>query len=116
MRKTAAGSRFIWCQEAPVFERVPESRWSLTYYFRRQFRGGALDGEREKRPGRFLRSLAAVLIHAMRVLLLLPFGKQAYAKPLVSLANHLGYVSAAMGFIFSRKREEISCIKLPQNA
>lgn len=107
MRQMAEGRRFIWCQEAPVYEEVPDSRWHLSYYVRRQFRGGALDGEREKDAKRFARCALLAGAHFIRAALLVPFGKRKCAKPLASMANHAGYVFASLGLRFDRHRAEI---------
>jgi hypothetical protein len=116
LRQMNAGRRFVWCREAAVFERVPENRWALSYYVQRQFRGGALDGERERWRGPFVRSAVAAGVHLVRVLLLLPFGRRVYAPPLVSMASRWGYFTAAMGFRFRRRREEMEAGDLGSRA
>lgn len=40
MRLTSLGARYSWCDEAPVYEAVPESRVSPKWILRRAFAGG----------------------------------------------------------------------------
>lgn len=90
------GCRFIWCNEAPVFEVVPPERWSRRYFWRRAF----LRGQNERLvltiPS-ILKSLAAVQIY----LILLPFlalaGHDWFMHGSTRLLDHVGKILASLG-------------------
>lgn len=48
-RQIKRGRKFVWCDEAIVFEKVPEERWPAAFYLKRNFRIGSLAGERLRR-------------------------------------------------------------------
>ncbi|MCK5245101.1 MAG: glycosyltransferase family 2 protein, partial [Desulfobacterales bacterium] len=48
-RQMKKGRRFVWCDEALVFETVPEERWHASFYRKKYFRIGILAGERHRR-------------------------------------------------------------------
>ena len=48
-RQMKKGRRFVWCDEALVFETVPEERWHHAFYLRKNFRIGTIAGERLRR-------------------------------------------------------------------
>ena len=106
-RKIGQGSQFVWCNEADAFESVPNDRWKLGYYFRRQLRLGGLLGERDKKVNQFVRSLCAAITHAIQGLLLLPLRRHRYSGPLVRFAYHFGYLRAVIGVAHTREREEM---------
>jgi glycosyltransferase involved in cell wall biosynthesis len=106
--KMAEGRRFIWCNEAEAYERVPEDRWQLGYYLRRQFRLGGLLGERHPGVKSLLSSSGRVLAHFAFALIGLPMGKHFYGKRLARLCYHAGYVLTVVGLAWNRQREEFA--------
>jgi succinoglycan biosynthesis protein ExoM len=45
-RQIRKGRKFVWCDEAIVFETIPPGRWSLSYYIKREFRIGTIFGKK----------------------------------------------------------------------
>ena len=93
------GHRFIWCNEAIVFEVVPQSRCKRKFLIRRAILGGSISLRHPK--GRLLNITKAILALPVYVLLL-PFlqlgGHHLFMKYLVKLCNHLGRLLALLGF------------------
>lgn len=48
-RQMRRGRKFVWCDEALVYETVPKERWLAGYYLRRYFMIGAMAGEYHRR-------------------------------------------------------------------
>lgn len=48
-RQFARGHRFVWCDEAVVFEAVPPDRWTLRFHITRAWRSGAITGAASRR-------------------------------------------------------------------
>src|SRR3990167_5957832 len=42
-RMITKGFTFVWCEDACVYETVPEERWKKTYFLRRALLQGAVD-------------------------------------------------------------------------
>lgn len=77
----AEGARFVWCDEAVLYERVPQSRTNVQYLLSRTLRMTQLYAERSLATrgklfsyGMFLRGLAALGLASVMAPLLLPFG------------------------------------------
>ena len=71
-RQIDRGRKFVWCDEALVFETVPEERWPAEFYLRKNLRIGALQGGLH----RHLREINPVLLSFLLFLgysALLPF-------------------------------------------
>lgn len=97
-RASEAGHRFVWCDEAKVYEVVPPHRYSIAFMFKR----GLLRGKNTLRHGhRPVRSLATSLVavpcYGLLVLLGLPFGLHHSIKWSVKLADHAGKLLALVG-------------------
>jgi cellulose synthase/poly-beta-1,6-N-acetylglucosamine synthase-like glycosyltransferase len=110
-RRISEGYRFAWCNEAVIYERVPPERWRLQYYCRRELRLGGLLSSRTRKAGELtfgpiLRSTARLIMHGVQMSMRLPFGKHMYARPLVRLCYHAGFLVGAFGPPLSHQREE----------
>ena len=44
-RHLGQGRRFVWCDEAAVFESVPAERWKASFHIKRYLRSGTVTGE-----------------------------------------------------------------------
>ena len=44
-RQIKRGRKFVWCDDAIVFETVPNERWPASFYLKRQFRIGTIAGK-----------------------------------------------------------------------
>lgn len=87
-RQIDRGRKFIWCDEAIVFETVPEERWPAGFYLKRSFRIGSLQGGAFRRT----REIGAISVTALSFLghsAALPFsffmGKHIWMKVLTKV-------------------------------
>ena len=92
-RQIQRGRKFVWCDEAIVFEKVPEERWPAGFYLKRNFRIGAAAGGLHRHS----RNIRAVLISFLLLLgysAMLPFslfkGKHIWVKILTKIYYHAG--------------------------
>lgn len=95
------GRKFVWCDDAIVYETVPEERWSVSFYLKRQFRIGTLAGDRM----RSTRSKYAIIKAGTLFLgysVLFPFSlfasKQAWIKVLIRLLYNAGCLLSYFSF------------------
>lgn len=107
-RQIAKGRRFVWCDEGVVFESVPEDRWRLTFYLKKELRIGTLTGEilRTSRP---LRHGAKSCLLVFAYILLLPFSfiwdRYKWMRILVKLSYHTGLLLSLFGISLLRYRQ-----------
>jgi cellulose synthase/poly-beta-1,6-N-acetylglucosamine synthase-like glycosyltransferase len=90
------GHRFIWCNEAVVYEVVPPERWNRTYLFRRAL----LRGQNERHLltlGSVFKSMLAVPVYALSLPFLLLIGQHLFIRFAIRLLDHLGKLLAAFG-------------------
>jgi glycosyltransferase involved in cell wall biosynthesis len=106
-RLIARGHRFIWCNEAVVYETVPPIRWDKRVLMRRALLRGrnTLKHTRGLALARsLLISLVAVPVYALLLPILAVIGTHLYMRYLIRLCDHLGKVLAAVGLNRIRER------------
>lgn len=97
-RMTAAGHRFVWCNEAVVFESVPPSRTTRAYLLHRALLRGKNSLQVGHRPFASLaRSAAAVPLYTAILPFALLAGHHRFMDRLVRLCDHLGKLLALLG-------------------
>ena len=97
-RMIEQGHRFIWCNEAIVYEVVPPSRWSRRFMIHRALlRGRNTFRHPENRLRNLLKSFIAVPAYALALPVLLLAGHHFFMKYLVKLADHVGRLLASVG-------------------
>jgi succinoglycan biosynthesis protein ExoM len=103
-RRLAQGERFVWCDEAPVFESVPADRMTRAYFLRRALLRGVVNAER-LRPWSLgvAKSMLAALIYTT-ALPLLWWRQDLFMRFLVRDCDHIGKVFAACGIKLVRQR------------
>lgn len=102
------GRRFVWCDEAPVFEIVPEERWPALFYLKKNYRIGTLYGEKLRRAGSIIPIMQSVILFSGYTLLLpLSFigGQHIWMKLLTKLSYNTGRLLGFLGISFLRRRE-----------
>ncbi|MBP1768335.1 MAG: glycosyltransferase [Candidatus Aminicenantes bacterium] len=94
------GRIFVWCDEAVVYETVPEERWAAGFYLKRNLRIGALQGNVIRRTGNPVAVLFPTLSFAAHSVLL-PFsallGEHAWMKALTKISFSGGFLLAFFG-------------------
>jgi succinoglycan biosynthesis protein ExoM len=94
-RKMEQGEKFIWCNEAVVYEVVPPSRWDRTVMLKRALLRGATAvlhptfGAKE-----VIKSLVAVPLYIMALPFVLLLGQHRFMNLLIRLFDHLGKLLA----------------------
>ncbi len=110
------GSKFVWCDEAPVHEIVPPERWRASYYLRRQIRIGGVSGELERkvemRKNPILTIVALLRMHLYLVVFTaagLPsilVKKDLAIKCLTRASYALAFISGFFGLVLIREKNE----------
>lgn len=97
-RKIGQGHSFIWCDEAPVYETVPPSRWQCRFLLRRALLRGAT-AVLHPTFGflNVLKSITAVFLYTVALPFSLLMGYQHFMSLLVRLFDHLGVLLALLG-------------------
>lgn len=105
-RLMEAGHRFIWCNEAVVFEVLPPGRCKRTFLIRRALLRGSIS---IRHPTGRLRKVAMSLVAVPLYTAALPFlqlsGHHLFMKYLVKLCDHSGRLLAVIGLHPIRVRD-----------
>jgi glycosyltransferase involved in cell wall biosynthesis len=96
-RMMKMGHKFVWCDEADVFEEVPPERWNPFYQLRR----GLLRGKNSLRREGFNlislgRSMIALVLYAVMLPFLLIGGQHYFMKYAIKFCDHAGKILAAI--------------------
>ncbi len=94
-RMMERGHKFIWCDEAPVYEVVPQHRWKRRFLLNRALLRGRISLKHPKnRWSRIATSFVAVPLYAVALPFLLLLGHHLFMKYLVRLFDHAGRLLA----------------------
>jgi len=107
-RQIKRGCKFVWCDEAIVYETVPEDRWSASFYLKRQFRIGTLAGNNHRKKI-ILNKLIKNIVLLLGYCALLPFtlilGKPIWLKVLTKIYYNAGYTFSFFGIEDVQQRQ-----------
>ena len=107
-RQLNCGRQFVWCDEAIVFETVPEERWHTAFHLRKSFRIGTLAGERYRRT-RLIRPVPKTCVLLLGYSFLLPFSflmrKHIWMKVLTKLSYNVGCLLSFLALTSVRQRQ-----------
>jgi glycosyltransferase involved in cell wall biosynthesis len=104
-RMTQKGHKFIWCNEAVVYETVPPSRWRRRFMLSRGLlRGGNFSQHREGRLRAIAVSLIAVPLYTIMLPFLLLAGHHLFMRYLVSWCDHFGRIMGLFGVRLVKQR------------
>ncbi|HZU22501.1 MAG TPA: glycosyltransferase family A protein [Terriglobales bacterium] len=97
-RMMEKGHRFIWCDEAPVFEVVPPSRWDRAVMLRRALLRGAM-ASLQPNCGfvGIMKSIVAVPAYTLALPFCLIAGQHWFMTVLVKMCDHLGKLLFLVG-------------------
>jgi len=105
-RMTERGHRFIWCNEAVVYEEVPSSRCSRSYLLKRALlRGSNFPKHSAHRLANAARSLVAVPCYTLALPVLALFGEHLFLRYLIKLFDHSSRLLAYLGLRLVTQRE-----------
>lgn len=106
MRMTQGGATFYWCNEAPVYESVPPSRWTRRYMLSRaMLRGRNVLKHPEGRIKLVSQSFIAVPIYSLILPITLVFGQYVFMKYCIKFCDHAGRILALFGMNPVRERQ-----------
>ena len=101
------GRVFVWCNEAVVYELVPQSRCRCSYLLRRALNRGSNFPKRARHPVRdFMKSVVAVPLYTLALPILMIFGRHVFIKYLIKLCDHSSRLLAYFGWEVQRERAE----------
>jgi succinoglycan biosynthesis protein ExoM len=111
-RAAAAGKTFVWCEEAPAFELVPENRLSRRYHLKRALLQGRVSwsySTERRSPLETLRVAAKAFAAASVYTVALPFlflaGQHLGMKYLIKDCHHIGRLLTILGVQHSASRD-----------
>ncbi len=109
-RAVKCGLKFVWCQEASVYETVPQERWKRIYYVKRAMMRGRVKHfsyQKKKRGERYralAKSIVAFSAYTFSLPLAIALGERIRMKIFDSYFHHAGMLTAALGLkILSRR-------------
>ena len=97
-RMLGRGYRFVWCQEAAVFESVPPHRLTRSYLLRRALLRGVVSARLAPLVSlNTLKSLAAIGLYTAALPFLFVLRNRAFMPLLIRDCDHIGKVLARCG-------------------
>jgi|SRR5215813_452954 len=100
------GFKFVWCDEAPVYELVPASRCTRSYLLRRALlRGSNFHKHPADKFKNTLKSLLAVPCYLILLPFLLLLGQHLFLKYLIKLLDHSSRLLAFLGLSLVTQRQ-----------
>jgi len=105
-RLIEAGLKFIWCNEAVVYEVVSPNRWTRSFMIKRALlRGGISLLHPEGKWSCILKSMVAIPVYTLALPFLQIAGHHHFMNYLVRLCDHAGKLLALIGMNPVRERE-----------
>jgi succinoglycan biosynthesis protein ExoM len=102
----AAGALLVWCDEAPVYEDVPEERLKAVYFLRRAVLRGTVNGSRDQHSlVSTVKSLVAVVVYPLTMPFCAIFGRHRLLQVLVSYLDHLAKLLSRIGIRLVKERK-----------
>jgi succinoglycan biosynthesis protein ExoM len=96
-RAMERGHRFIWCDQAAVYEWVPPSRWSRRFLLSRALLRGSNSLKHPRcRVRNIVKSIIAVPVYCLAMPILLVGQRRYLMKYCVKLMDHLGRILAVV--------------------
>jgi len=94
-RMIGQGRKFVWCNEAPVYEVIPPERWKKSFMLRRALLRGTNPSFTKLSVAK---SLFAIPVYTLSLPFLWLFGPHVFMKYLLKDCDHLGRVLSFLGF------------------
>jgi glycosyltransferase involved in cell wall biosynthesis len=88
--RMAKGHRFVWCNDAVVYESIPPARWKRRYMLRRALLGGIGAALRREGFVSTAKSIIAVPLYTLVLPFALLLGHHRFMTLLIKTCNHLG--------------------------
>jgi succinoglycan biosynthesis protein ExoM len=95
--RMAKGHRFVWCNDAVVYETIPPSRWKRRYMLRRALLRGIGAALRREGLVSVARSIVAVPLYTLALPFALLLGHHRFMMLLIKVCDHLGKLLRLVG-------------------
>ncbi|MBI9097298.1 MAG: glycosyltransferase family 2 protein [Spirochaetaceae bacterium] len=103
-----AGCRFVWCNEANVYEEVPLDRQTKKYYINRAFIRGANAAKYDKLLSfSTIKSITAIFIYLLIIPFLFVRGQYLVMKYFEKSCNHISKILAMLGIKIIQEHNEL---------
>ena len=102
------GRKSVWCDEAIVYETVPEERWKAGFYLKKSFRIGALQGRlnrRRREPGRVMVNFVYLLAYSAVFPFALLLGRHVWVKVLTKICYNAGCVLSFLHLVHASEKQ-----------
>jgi succinoglycan biosynthesis protein ExoM len=104
-RKIKQGRVFLWCAEAPVFENIPEVRWTKSFMLRRALLRGKKNVQAYTQSIRgIIKSLIAISVYTLALPIAFIFGYHIFLRTLIREFDHLGKIASLCGIDVTKER------------
>jgi succinoglycan biosynthesis protein ExoM len=104
-RKMKEGHLFVWCNNAPVYEIVPPTRWERIALLKKALLRGEnaiqYEGSRTKTA---FSSMVAIIIYTSCLPIFFFLGHHVFMEFLIKDFDHLGKILGFLGFDWARKK------------
>lgn len=105
-RMEEGGSKFVWCNEAVVYEEVPPSRCTRSFLLRRALlRGSNFSKHPTHRIRNGAKSIVAVPFYVLSLPFLALFGQHVFLRYLIKLLDHASRLLAFVGLRLVTERD-----------
>ena len=91
------GHRFVWCNDAVVYESIPPARWKRRYMLRRALLRGTMAALRREGSLSTAKSIIAVPLYTLALPFTLLLGHHRFMTLLIKMCNHLGKLLGLVG-------------------
>ena len=106
IRMIGEGRKFVWCDEARVFETVPPERFQRTYFIKRALlRGVSRAKLHSVSKSGVLKSLVACTLYTAVLPVLFVLGHHLFMRYLIKDCDHIGKLMALCGFDVLKERK-----------
>ena len=99
-RMLEKGYKFIWCNEARIYEIIPPERWNLVYMLKKAFIRGKMSAQY---PGpkiiKIIKSLIALIIYTLSLPFLIFIGYHTLISYMIKISDHLGRILAILKLV-----------------
>ena len=96
-RMIAVRRRFVWCDEAPVYEWVPPVRLRKSFMLRRALLRGKVSLNNRSGLGAVAKSAVAIILYSLALPFALFLGQHQFMDLLIRICDHGGMIMAKVG-------------------
>ena len=105
-RMIKKGHKFVWCDEAPVYELVPPERWTRIFMLRRALlRGKVTLRSTSCNIFNIMKSVIAFPVYTLALPFIFFTGHHRFMKYLIKDCDHIGKLLAAFGLNIIKERK-----------